>query len=188
MKIYKLFSFVVAFCLLSTAAFASNPDSQYYFYGIDFSHMKVYGAAEPEVDFERSVGGINMLFKIEPNKYNVSKMFKQKYELCIDYMIEYNKSADFSNIKVSTPSIEMLNIDEIIAAYELPHKSGKGAIIITRMLNKAGEVGIFNIVVFDVETRVIERCVTVEGEPGGYGLRNYWASSVCEILRNSRIY
>lgn len=162
--------------------------SPYYFYGIDFSHVKVYGAHEKPEDFAKAMGGINGLFIYESGKYNVSRLFKQKYVINVEHMIAYNKNADFTDIMANSPSIPLIDMSAIIDAYELPNQTGTGAVFVARMLDKDGGRGVFDIVVFDIESRKILRTATVEGEPGGYGLRNYWANSIAEILDNTRLY
>lgn len=185
--------FKTIICLVISLVFSPQmqifgQNGPHYFYGVDFSNVKVYGVYENEADFAKAMGGINALFIYESSKYNVSKIFKQKYAVEVDYMINYNKQCDFSNIKVDSPTIPSLDIASVIQGYQLPHTSGVGAIIIARLLDKAGNRGVFDIVVFDIETRKILHLVTAEGEPGGYGLRNYWACSISEILRSTRVY
>ncbi len=182
--------FMISAAIFFAAVFSEARDygsGQIYFYGADFSEVRVLGAYESEDYFTKAFIGINTLFSIESDKYNVSRIFGKTVQQSVDVMVQQSRNADFSKIKVNRLEISSRPSEEMIASYELPHKDGIGVVMIARLLDKNEGLGTYDFVVFDIATRKVIEEVRATGEAGGSGLRNYWASSAYEIMSDKKL-
>jgi hypothetical protein len=80
------------------------------------------------------------------------------------------------------------NTAEIVRNYELPQTEGTGIVMIANFLDKPNARATYDIVVFDIATRKILQEKEVIGEAGGFGLRNYWARTVYNIIEKTKLY
>ena len=162
------------------------------FYGIDFSKGRVYGAADEPEKLRKAFGDINMLFITEPEKYNVAKFVgKPMNDIRVDAVTNMNDTIPLDSIKtvvkghtLSDTVIAQSVKDLSIVSYE----HGMGLVMIMETLNKPAELGTFAFVLFDIDTRKVISHWKLSGQPGGFGLRNYWARSVYEALEKVKTY
>ncbi len=162
------------------------------FYGIDFSKGRVYGAADEPEKLRKAFGDINMLFIMEPEKYDVAKFVgKPMNDIRIDAVTNMNDTIPLDSIKtvvkghtLSDTVIAQSVKDLSIVSYE----HGMGLVMIMETLNKPAELGTFAFVLFDIDTRKVISHWKLSGQPGGFGLRNYWARSVYEALEKVKTY
>lgn len=173
-------------CLLASLSIKAQSE-RIIVYGIDFSQVRVCGADESVEKFAGAFNGINNLLITEPEKYDFSRMFKKRVVVDIEPMINKLSTSDFSDFFVYSPSIEDIDISSIIEGYDISQSEGVGAVLIARLLDKSAEKAVYELVVFDIETRKIVHQRQVTGEAGGFGLRNYWACSVYNVIKNVRI-
>lgn len=155
------------------------------FYGVDFSNTKVCGADETDEQFRKAFGGINGLFISESKKYDVSKAFKKEFRT-LDLDVAIMRSAD-AKLERSKPNevCEMTDdqVNDILSAYGAPGEDGVGVLIIAELLSKKDLTASYNVVFFDIATKNVLYFNRVSGSPGGFGLRNFWAGSVKDMLR-----
>ena len=167
------------FALVSYAG-AKN-DDLVYFYGVDFSEVKVIAAAESEQDFAKAFSGINLLLINEAEKYDFSRVLNLNVEVYPDLMIEKSLSNDYTGMKVYRYEDHTINIADKIKSYKLPHESGVGFIIIAQYLDKNTGTACHHVVLFDIFTREIIIQNKLVSEAGGFGLRNYWARTIYNL-------
>ena len=162
------------------------------FYGIDFSKGRVYGAADEPEKLRKAFGDINMLFIMEPEKYDVAKFVgKPMNDIRIDAVTNMNDTIPLDSIKtvvkghtIGDSAIVQTVKDLCIVSYN----HGMGLVMIMETLDKPAELGTFVFVLFDIDTRNVISYWKLSGEPGGFGLRNYWAHSVYEALEKVKTY
>ena len=77
-------------------------------------------------------------------------------------------------------------LKELRKMNNLSQKEGVGVVLIAKLLNKPLEKAIYDLVIFDISTRNILYIKEVVGEASGFGLRNYWAGSIYDILRHEK--
>lgn len=191
-----LFSLALAaICFSAAAQKKSSPLAglgSMTFYGIDFSRGRVYGAADEPEKLRKAFGDINMLFIMEPEKYDVAKFVgKPMNDIRIDAVTNMNDTIPLDSIKtvvkghtLSDTVIAQSVKDLSIVSYE----HGMGLVMIMETLDKPAELGTFVFVLFDIDTRNVISHWKLSGEPGGFGLRNYWAHSVYEALEKVKTY
>jgi hypothetical protein len=191
-----LFSLALAaICFSAAAQKKSSPLAglgSMTFYGIDFSRGRVYGAADEPEKLRKAFGDINMLFIMEPEKYDVAKFVgKPMNDIRIDAVTNMNDTIPLDSIKtvvkghtIGDSAIVQTVKDLCIVSYN----HGMGLVMIMETLDKPAELGTFVFVLFDIDTRNVISHWKLSGEPGGFGLRNYWAHSVYEALEKVKTY
>ncbi len=181
----KLF---LAAMLVLTAAFANAQDN-YYVYGVDYTHVKVYSAKESADEFREAFININHLLMDEAAKYDFTRMLGKKstYLLELTPIISKTAATPFDDFKLAMATANDLDCAAIVREYDLPQKSGTGIIIIAQLLNKAQGKAIYQVVKFDIASRYIMMKKQITTEAGGWGLRNYWAGSVNEVIKKVKM-
>ena len=191
-----LFSLALAaICFSAAAQKKSSPLAglgSMTFYGIDFSKGRVYGTADEPEKLRKAFGDINMLFIMEPEKYDVAKFVgKPMNDIRIDAVTNMNDTIPLDSIKtvvkghtIGDSAIVQTVKDLCIVSYN----HGMGLVMIMETLDKPAELGTFVFVLFDIDTRNVISHWKLSGEPGGFGLRNYWAHSVYEALEKVKTY
>ena len=162
------------------------------FYGVDFSLTKVRGCDETVEDFQRAFYGINELFMSQSDKFDVGKFL-----LCQPKVSDLGIGA-MSGAKLHTensfggvnPLLTMdwaysceEQIPQAIKNYKLQQTEGEGLVIFGNLLDKLGQRGSFCVVTFDIATREVTSQVWIQGNPSGFGLRNYWANSLHRAMK-----
>lgn len=163
------------------------PAGEMFMYGVDFSHVQIYKAKETAQEFSEAFVAINELFTLEPDKFNFARLSSKP---CVTYIypaIKLIKNIDWQYAMNSNGMLQKYSVENIVKNYQLPHSEGIGLVFIAWLLDKKAEVAHYEIVYFDIKTRRIIFNTTVVAEPGGYGLRNYWANSVYEVIDQKKI-
>ena len=182
----KLFLLIV--CIVgATLANAQSGKDKYYAYGVDFSYVKVIGATESVSQLATAFEDINELLIGEMKKYDFSRMVKEQVTIDIEPTLERLRYCDYEYIKLYRNEEFELDCNRIIAEYNLTEKEGKGILIIAKLLNKSARKGIYYAVVFDIESREILYCKEVTGKARGFGLRNFWAHSVYQVIKSTKV-
>lgn len=165
---------------------AQNTKSQLFVYGIDFSHAKVYAAEESVEQFAQAFEAINMLIATEPEKYDFSRVFDKRVEVVLEPMMEILSTCDYSDLKTLSTVSNDVECVEIIKHYVLPQTEGVGVVLIAKMLNKPQGNATYDLITFDIATREILTRKEVKGKAGGFGLRNFWARSVYNVIKSTK--
>ena len=177
------------FCMISSLVLnAQKNEIKTYAYGVDFTHAKVFAAKESVEDFAKAFYDINMLLVRESDKYDFSRVVKQPVYLVMEPMLKVTSEASYDDIVTLSNMCDEPDCAEIIKNYELPQTEGIGIVIIAKMLDKPKACAIYDMVLFDIATRDILKKKEVVGDAEGFGLRNYWARSVYNVLRKTKMY
>lgn len=160
-------------------------------FGVDFSIVKINGADEEPEDFKKAFTAINKLFVTENEKYTnpiIKKLKIDVPEIKIDITSELASDIDES-FYVTNNTAQTLDETTIAAQLEKinPEKSeGDGIVFIAKLLNKNKDIATYEIVIFNRANNQIYSHWSSDGEAGGFGLRNYWASSVIDAMKNTK--
>ena len=162
--------------------------SELYVYGVDFSVVKVVGAEETVQQFATTFPRINQLLVDEPSKYDFAKAFRMPIAaLDITPTQTHNQNCDYTNLKSMSTEQNAKSAEEIqqmVENYQLSQSEGTGVVLIALTLDKGANKGTYQVVFFDVANRNIILSRTVTAKAGGFGLRNYWAGSVYNVLKS----
>jgi hypothetical protein len=162
--------------------------------GVDFSHVKLIGdfaqffsAGEKSSLQIRDnyFSGWNKLILSEPKKYDLHGMLrKETIVYDIDMVTELNSNAPVEDIEsLNTPNYTKKDIEDFIAAYNIVNEDGIGIALIAESLNKNFEEAYFHFVAMNLKTKELLIHQRLRGEPFGFGLRNYWAGSIHDVIK-----
>ena len=181
---------LMALCAIATvSATKAQIAEQYYVYGVDFSHVKVHGATESIEQFANAFRDINLLFIQQPDKYDCRRMVRRQISgVYIEPIININSIADKTQMMTYTPETNDLDTKQMVKDYVLPQTSGMGIVLIAKLLNKPAGIAIYDAVLFDIQSRQILHQEEVSGRAGGFGLRNYWAGSVYNVIKSVKFF
>lgn len=157
-----------------------------YFYGVDFTEARAYAVTESPAKFATAFDGINVLLIQEPDKYDFSNVVGALTETVLAPVMQKNSECSFSSLITTVRAVEPFDYAGAVADYDLPQTEGCGLIIFARLLDKAGQTAVYDVVLFDIATREVlgyKQCAT---RAGGFGLRNYWANSVYGLTKTLR--
>ncbi len=188
---------LVVICHLMVAQTASDffKPSRIRYMGIDYSHVKLIG------DFSEFMGtgeatdqtmrkvyfpGWNTLFQEEPEKYNMKSMLR-KGEMVYDFDMVTRLNANSSAVPMEatkTPGYTKDSIQKFIRNYGTGEREGIAVLFIAESMNKTATEAYFHFVAFRLSDNEILIHERLRGEPGGAGLRNYWASALLRIMED----
>lgn len=180
---------LVLLCMISAIALnAQTSNSTNYVYGVDYTHTKVFAADESIADFANAFQGINMLLVTEMDKYDFTRMLGKTVNVVIEPIMKKTSDANYDNMMTLSNIYDEPNTAEIVGNYELPQTEGTGVVMIAKFLDKPNARATYDVVVFDIATRKILQEKEVMGYAEGFGLRNYWARTVYNIIRKTKLY
>ncbi|WP_320053231.1 hypothetical protein [uncultured Acetobacteroides sp.] len=182
-----LFSFVFAFGQKDKSAEAKEAKS-ITFYGVDFSLSKAFGVGESPAMLKNAFDNINLLFTTEAKKYNIYSFFsKDEVVSSFDMVNKLNRGIDESALYGTNKQFSLTS-DEIAKHVKAYKTEGNGValIFIGERLDKLDGLGTFHVVFFDKKTKAILLDRVSSAKAFGFGLRNYWASSIYKIMKEWR--
>lgn len=196
----KTFIIFVSAYILSFGSYAQLKTKEVFnegdmvWYGLDFSKSKFVG------DFESIKGalpinsnelvnkyipGWNQLIVNEPANFDLKSAFQKKnviYDMApVESLNAKIPTQDL--ITMNSNSISSADLSQMILNYKSGIKtSGLGLVFIVESFDKTKILASLWVVFFDIETKKILLSKHCEGKPAGFGLRNYWAGSIKNIL------
>lgn len=172
-------------CIFSYVVAMGQHANQHYVYGVDYTHAKAFAVSDSPEQLAEAFQAINSLLLTEGKKYDFSRMLGVRYSLDIEPTQKLNAASNYPGLIVYKEEMPELDCAEIVRGYELSQTEGTGVVFIAKMLNKARAETTFEVVIFDVATREISVQQEVTAKAGGFGLRNYWAKSLFNVLRST---
>lgn len=159
------------------------------FYGVDFTKVKVYGASESPYDFKAAFYSINQLFINEAKKYNVAKAFRKEVHNNIKEVCDRAAGIPTDDLFIHSDNYEITDAElaTLIKNFSTEEKEGTGLIIVAELLNKSQSRGFYHIVFFDIKTKKILDTWSANEKARGFGLRNFWARSVHQVINNVKM-
>lgn len=190
---------ILAIGFISIAVFSSKAQtpsdvlkhgSAVTFFGVDYSRCKgvVLGATTQEMR-DKVFPAINMLLVVEQDKYDVKKaLIKSEVTIDLKDVNRINATIEASYFDAySSKDIKPFvkdTIEQMIQLYDLKDKTGTGLVFIAEYLDKPGTTAAYDLVYFSMPTGKVILSERVFGSPKGFGMRNYWASTIYDILKS----
>ncbi|NOU45975.1 MAG: hypothetical protein HOO86_02825 [Bacteroidales bacterium] len=160
------------------------------FFGVDFSKCKgvALGVSAEEMR-DNYFPAINTLLMVEQNKFDIRKYLMKSDVINTLYDVNKgNQTLDVANFDVySIKEVKPLSEDTIakmIEQYDLKDKTGDGLVFIAESLDKTGNFGTYYLVYFTMPEGKVIVSEKVSGKPQGFGVRNYWAYTIYDILKS----
>lgn len=193
---FLLFSFLV----LSVATFAQDMkdiferDTKVTWLGLDLTSAKLIGDRErfgSTSDVMHLMESWNDIMIKERDKFNVrSAIQKDAINEAFDVTKEHNASLDiseiFSNEDKDHMRLRQSDIEAIIADYDFKGNSGIGVMFNVESFSKKQDEALVWITFVNMDTKEVFFTERLSGQPGGAGLRNYWANAVYDIITKMR--
>ena len=155
-------------------------------FGVDFTAAKFTLVTEdPAVIVNQYLKAINVLIISEREKFNIRSFFKvDEVSNNIELAIEFNQQIDPSALVIYDDyKLDMDQVKDVIKKYDVEDKSGAGLIFVAENLNKVSQTGSYYVCFFDLSTKEIIDCKRMTGAVSGIGFRNYWASSIYNVMK-----
>lgn len=190
-KIVLLFIVVFAFSFAAQSQFTKSDVfkvSEITFYGLDFSNVRLVGSegfTDPYTIQNQFFRSWNNLFIAEPDKYNLAEVFgKSNVTINLDIVTERNAMPDPGELVTNEPySFGADVVSDIIAEYDTGEE-GIGLVFIIESFSKTDEMGYMWVTFFDKSTGEVLLSKHMAGNAGGFGLRNYWAKSYYNVMKD----
>lgn len=163
------------------------PKGELIMYGVDFHNVQIYGASETAQQFADAFVAINAIFISESDKYDFSKFSGKR---CVTYTYPTDRlisAIDWNYAFNGNGVIQKHSVESIVKNYDLPNTEGIGLVFIAWLLDKSRAKAHYSIVYFDIKTRSIILDMPVTSDAGGAGLRNYWANSIYNAIRQKKL-
>ena len=156
--------------------------------GLDFSKAKMIGSegfSDPYQIKNRFFDSWNQLFLREPDKYNVGETFrKEEVTNYLDVVEKRNEIPNIDDLVIDHEySLTEDDIRSMVAEYEMGGNTGLGIVFIVEAFDKEAQRGRFWVTFIDNNTKQVLLTQKMEGKAGGFGLRNYWAKSYYNVLK-----
>ena len=161
--------------------------------GVDYTQVKLIGKFDQFADWgEQSLAELkndyfpawNKVIINERQKYDLAKMLDRKevyYD--IDMMMMHNAEAKSDGLEAyNEPNYTPEQIEKFVQQYDLKDKEGIGILLLAESYNKAVEMATYHFVAINMNTGKVLFQERIKGEPGGFGLRNYWAGSIHRVV------
>lgn len=162
--------------------------SEMVWFGIDFSQVKLVGSAgftDPHKIRSTYFAAWNTLIQSEPKRYDLKSAFR-KSSVIFDTVgvTAVNAAVNPNTLVVETPPrFHPAIIPTMVASYPSSKANqGIGAVFVVESFNKTATLATIHVVLFDIRTREVLLMEKMTAEPGGFGLRNYWAGSIREVI------
>lgn len=195
----KKIVFAIAFLLLPGFAFTQDADmvrnsSSVTWFGLDYSEAYFIGSegfADPYQIKNRYFKSWNNLILQEPEKYNIEKFYrKSNVEYDLSVVLKRNEGVDIYKRIVDDHSqasrLSESKIQEMIREYDIDFNSqGLGLVYIVESYDKILVKATYYVTFFDIASREVLETRKRESEPGGFGIRNYWASTYYKVMKTA---
>ena len=168
----------------------SNSETPLVYLGIDFSKTRILDQGNADDIRNRLYGSINQLVAEEFKKFDIKGAFRKSYvENYISAVSEKNLKANLSDIISMNPSdfnhMKESDILTCVKGLDIKGKEGVGVLFVMESMRKIDKKGDAAIWVTFVELKskkmLMTERIVVEAK-GGFGFRNYWASTIKELI------
>lgn len=188
----KLLIFVVAF-MLSASMYAQVSLSDFQkakvvWYGLNFTQAKLVGSegfTNPEVIRNDYFEKWNGLVVTEGDKYDIKGAFnKSDMSIDLEPVNTANAKVDYNTLVTNTTlTITKEDVQKAVKAMKTNQADGYGICFVVESFDKMQEKGFVWVTIFDAKTKNVLVAERLSGDAGGFGLRNYWAASVYNVIK-----
>ena len=197
-RLNKLISFLaIVLCGLTQPAFSqslkdvfTNSEVPLTYLGIDFSQTRVLDQGNADDIRNRLYRSINDLVVDEFKKFDIKGAFRKSNVINYTNAVsDQNSKANLSDIISNNSSdfnrLKEADILKIIKGLDLKGQDGIGVVFVMEAMRKVDKKGTAAIWVtfIDMKSKKLLMTERIEEEAkGGFGFRNYWASTIKELI------
>lgn len=171
-----------------------NPNFPVTWLGLDFSQSRFIGDQakfKTIYNAQNLFDALNDLMLSEKDKFDVGKMLgKQKLTFKLDVTIAHNSRLDIASLLADSLGVHNhLNpgdIETIVQGYDFEGNTGIGLMFNIESFNKTISEALIWVTFINMDTKEILFTEKLGQEPGGFGLRNYWAGAIYDMMKRVR--
>lgn len=191
----KLLALLFTIAILTTSGFGQSSDNAFNsnditWFGIDYTQCYFLTPIDfPNVsDLKSKLDSWNDLVLYEREKYIEKTLPGKNVEFEIDAVSERNTTIDvksrLTEDKSKSNHLKTDQIQGIINEYNIESGlEGTALVLIAESYDKLGEHGNYYVTFFDLNTKKVYATERISGKAKGFGLRNYWAGSFYNVLK-----
>jgi hypothetical protein len=165
-----------------------DPKTKLTWLGLDFSAARFMGDREKlnAETLQKLMESWNKLMINEADKYDVGKaLHRSPLEFSLTHAIDHNDQLNLQNVVDDGAKLLRLNksdISQIISSYDFGTETGIGLIFVVESFSKLEKRGVIWVTFVNMGSKEVIFTDRLTGKPGGFGLRNYWAGAIAQIL------
>ena len=167
-----------------------NPETPMTWLGLDFSLLKVvadqdaWTGKSPKEMFK----AWNELMINEQNKFNVAEVLdRDQVKFALEVTMDHNAGLSDNNIFIPQSLPENLakvgDVPAVIKSYDFKGNTGIGVMFVAESFDKPALKGNWWITFVNMDTKEIIYIQKLSESAAGFGLRNFWASTVYNSLK-----
>lgn len=195
MKRNAMLLFMLALCphsMLSAQTLKDvvNPETQITWLGLDFSLLKV--VADEGAWVNKTPGEMfkawNQLMIDEQKKYNIAEaLSRDQVKFALDVTMDHNAALPADNLFLAQATPETLpkdsDVPQVIKSYDFKGNKGIGVMFVAESFDKPAQQANWWVTFVNMETKEVVYIQKMSAESSGFGLRNYWSSTVYYIVK-----
>lgn len=173
--------------------FTTN-DTKITWLGVDFSHVKLIGCFSEFAGLgSKNARQIkhhyfpewNKIILHEREKYDVRGMLRKDHIFYdVDMIFTLNDNTRLEDLEAyNTPLYTADDMAGFVKLYDTEGMKGIGIALIAEALDKSENEAYFHFVAINMTTKEILVHKRLRGEPGGLGMRNYWAGAIHDVIK-----
>ena len=166
----------------------NESETPVYYLGADFTLARLIDVPENAADIrDRNYPAINDVIVNEPKKYDLAGAFhKTTIDHDLSFVAKRNEKINAEEIKSNnTADYDRLKEDDIstlVKGFDFGSKKGIGLLFVVDGMSKAKKSAGIWVTLVDMSTKKMLMTERLQGEPGGFGFRNYWAGSFRKVI------
>lgn len=171
-----------------TMADALNNKCQVTWIGLDFSEAKLIPTVEfatVEADPGTAILKWNNLLEQEHEKFDLAKALGISNVVTnTSYVAPVNEGVKSQDLLSRTAiTLDKEKVPSMVKKYKTNDGDGVGVVFVVSAFNKTSEIAEFYVTFFNMKTREVLHSERISGKPTGFGIRNYWAGAVTQVLK-----
>jgi len=176
-----------------TASAVFDPQTPVTWLGIDFTRAKLIGDEDKLNQGDKIkelVASWNELMIKEASKYNIGDAFNKKNVVTnFSAVVKQNEGLDYMAMLAKNSFEVKMDKDivrGIVAGYDLQGMTGLGLMLNVESFSKPDNQGVIWMTFINLNTKQVIFTERMTAQPGGFGLRNYWAGAIAGMLKNTK--
>lgn len=191
-------SLLLLFVLVSLTATAQNRNDVFdakvpvNWLGLEFSKARFIGDRErlgSESDMRHLLEAWNELILTERDKYKIHEAILRTEELNPAVRPVEERNADLDVLSLYSPDpkdyfhLKAESVRAIATSYNYKTLNGIGLMFVVEAFSKINNEAAIWVTFIDMKSKEVLFTERITGKPKGFGLRNYWAGAVYDIIK-----
>ena len=165
-----------------------NPAIPLTYFGVDFSEVRVMGEpATKASDLPNLFKGINSQVLNEAKKYDLPGTFHRS-TVATNISAVQAKCATLNTAAIKSDNVNDINrlkkedVYKIVKGYDFGNNKGTGVLFIMVGMSKPAKEASMYVTFFDIASKKVLLTEQLTGKGGGFGFRNYWLTSLLNVI------